>query len=272
MFRREVKQSERDPDVLVDSKLGDAAYVETFGLEWQSFDGFVGKEVMSHGHLFGRFALPRDFFSGKEVVDVGCGNGRIGRLIAPLCASYAGVDLSEALYAFPKYTRRPAKFTLVRASATDLPLQDACADATLCWGVLHHVDEPVVALSELARITRPGGVILLYVYPRSMDLRKNLNAYMRGLPLQRGREIIDQLSDDLDDWREIDPFFANLLGDSAMMSVKHSKSWQKFQWYDGVTPRFHWSLEPRIPELASRLGLEATAYRPGCFTLRRPKP
>ena len=25
-------------------------------------------------------------------------------------------------------------------------------------------------------------------------------------------------------------------------------------------------------ELASRLGLEATAYRPGCFTLRRPKP
>jgi hypothetical protein len=93
---------------------------------------------------------------------------------------------------------------------------------------------------------------------------------MRGLPLQRGWEIIDRLSDDLDDWREVDPFFAGLLGDAAMMSPKLSKAWQKFQWYDGVTPRFHWSLEPRIPDLASRFGLEATSYRPGCFTLRRP--
>jgi hypothetical protein len=37
-----------------------------------------------------------------------------------------------------------------------------------------------------------------------------------------------------------------------------------------VTPRFHWSLESRIPELAGRFGLESTSYRPGCFTLRRP--
>ena len=270
MFRREVKPSARDPEVLIDSKLRDAAYVESFGQEWQSFDGFAGKEVMSHGHLFGRFALPRDFFSGKTVVDIGCGNGRIGRLIAPLCASYTGADLSEALYAFPKYTQRPAKFTLVRASATDLPLDDACSDATVCWGVLHHVDEPVAAFAELVRITKPGGVILLYVYPRALDLRKNLNAYMRGLPLRRGWEIIDRLSDDLDEWREVDPFFANALSDAVGMSLKHSKPWQKFQWYDGVTPRFHWSLESRIPDLAGRFGLDSTSYRSGCFTLRRP--
>lgn len=270
MFRRAVKKSERDPDVLVDSKLGDAGYVDSFGLEWQSFDGFAGKEVMSHGHLFGRFVLPRDFFAGKAIVDIGCGNGRIGRLIAPLCESYTGADLSEALYAFPKYTRRPGKFSLVRASATDLPLADACADATICWGVLHHVDEPLLAFSELVRITRPGGVILLYVYPRTLDGRKNLNTYMRGLPLRRGWEIIDRLSDALDDWHELDGFFASLLTNHVAMSVKQSKSWQKFQWYDGVTPRYHWSLESRIPDLAAQFGLQSTAHRPGCFVLRRP--
>lgn len=270
MFRREVKQSQRDPDVLVDSKLGEAGYVDSFGQEWQSFDGWAGKEVMSHGHLFGRFLLPRDFFAGRDVVDVGCGNGRIGRLIAPGCGSYTGVDLSEALFAFPKYSQRPEKFSLVRASATDLPLADACADVAVCWGVLHHVDEPRVAFSELVRITRPGGTILLYIYPKSFDLRKNLNGYMRGLPLERGWEIIDRLSDAIDEWREVDPFFAGLLGNNAALSFKSSKSWQKFQWYDGVTPRFHWSLEPVIPELASRFGLQATTYQPGCFTLRRP--
>jgi SAM-dependent methyltransferase len=140
----------------------------------------------------------------------------------------------------------------VRASATDLPLEDASADATICWGVLHHVDEPVVAFSELVRITRRGGVILLYVYPQTLDVRKNLNAYMRGLPLQRGHEILEQLSDALDVWREIDSFFAPLLASNLALSFKHSKAWQKFQWYDGVTPRYHWSLEKRIPELADQ--------------------
>ncbi len=270
MFRRPVKPSDRDPEILLDSKLDATAYVETFGLEWQSFDGFVGKEVMSHGHLFGRFLLPRDFLAGKKVVDVGCGNGRIGRLVAPLAASYTGVDLSEALYSFPKYTQRPPAFSLVRASATDLPLEDGCADVTICWGVLHHVDAPETAFAELVRVTRPGGSILLYVYPEIFDVRKNLNTYLRGLPLRRGKEILDVLSDGLDEWHEVDPFFADILAGNVLLSFKHSKPWQKFQWYDGVTPRFHWSLEKPVETFAANHGLRLAMYRPGCFHLQVP--
>ena len=55
MFKREVKPSDRDPNVLVDSNLGETGYVDSFGFEWTHIDGFVGKEVMSHGHVFGRF-------------------------------------------------------------------------------------------------------------------------------------------------------------------------------------------------------------------------
>ncbi|MGH6891759.1 MAG: class I SAM-dependent methyltransferase [Dongiaceae bacterium] len=271
MFRRTVKQSDRDPDVLVDSKLADTGYVDMFGLEWQTFDGFIGKEVMSHGHLFGRFLLPKDFFSGKAVVDIGCGNGRIGRLIAPLSDSYLGVDLSESVFSFPKYTRRPGTFSLLRASATDLPLEDSCADVTVCWGVLHHVDKPDVAFSELVRITRPGGSILLYVYPEAMDVRMNLNAFMRGLPLNRSKPILDQLSDGLDEWREVDAFYANILASNVALSFKHSRPWQKFQWFDGVTPRYHWSLEKRIEKLAEQFDSRVTTYRPGCFLIQPPE-
>ena len=31
------------------------------------------------------FCLPKRFFENKMVIDVGCGNGRIGRIVAPLC-------------------------------------------------------------------------------------------------------------------------------------------------------------------------------------------
>ena len=102
-FRRKVNPSPRDPRVLVDSELKDKSYVESFGFEWTEIDGFVGKESMLHGHVFGRFLLPNNFFAGKTVIDVGCGNGRIGRLVAPFAKEYLGLDLSDSVYAFPNY-------------------------------------------------------------------------------------------------------------------------------------------------------------------------
>lgn len=269
MFRREVTPSTRDNDVLVDSALADASYVDSFGFEWTQIDGMAGKEAMTHGHVFGRFVLPRDFFAGKQVVDVGCGNGRVGRLIAPLCDSYIGLDLSEAVFAFPRYIARPPSFKLIQASGTDLPLADAVADVAVCWGVLHHMDRPDAALSELFRVTKPGGIILVYVYPQQFDVRKNLNHYMRGLPLQRAHQILDTLSDGLDTWREVDGFYAGVLANLVALGFKHTKDWQKFQWFDGITPRYHWSLETRIAALVPQLGGRATVHRPGCFYIQR---
>ena len=267
MFRRDVKPSERDPGVLIDSKLENSAYVNSFGFEWTQIDGYAGKEVMSHGHIFGRFMLPRDFFTGKTVVDIGCGNGRIGRLVAPLSKSYCGVDLSEAVFAFPSYIKKPESFTLVQASGTDLPLADAVADVTICWGVLHHMDKPDAGLAEILRVTKPGGVILMFVYPTNFKARKNLNVFIRGLPEDKAHAIIDTLSDELDSWREVDNFYAERLASEVALSFKFSREWQKFQWFDGITPRYHWSLEQQVGEWGAKIG-DCKSYRPGCFYIQ----
>ena len=37
---------------MIDSELGDFEYVNSFGFEWTQIDGFIGKESMSHGHIF----------------------------------------------------------------------------------------------------------------------------------------------------------------------------------------------------------------------------
>lgn len=271
MFRREVVASSRKPSVMIDSALVNTGYADNFGFEWTHIDGFAGKEIMSHGHVFGRFALPRDFFRGKSVVDIGCGNGRIGRLIAPHCDSYAGVDLSEAVYSFPDYTQRPAHFSLTQASATDLPFIDSLADVTLCWGVLHHVDRPEIAFAELDRITRPGGTILIFVYPDSYNGRKNLNKFMRGLPLERSHLILEQLSDAMDEWRQIDAFYADILAGHVSLAFKQSQSWQRFQWYDGVTPRYHWALEQPVQAWAQERGMTCRSVQAGCFRLDKPQ-
>jgi len=101
------------------------------------------------------------------------------------------------------------------------------------------------------------------------EVIKNLNHFMHGLPLQRAHQILDMLSDGLDTWREVDGFYAGVLANMVAMSFKHTKDWQKFQWFDGITPRYHWSLETRIPKLVSQYGGRCTVHRPGCFYIER---
>lgn len=270
MFRRDVTPSSVDPDVLIDSKLANSEYVDSFGFEWQHLDAYVDKEVLSHGHLFGRFLLQRDEFVGKSAVDVGCGNGRIGRVLCAQVGAYTGVDLSESVYAFPKTIERPPSFTLLRASGTDLPLSNAVADVSLCWGVLHHMDDPQAAMRELMRITRPGGEILVFVYPKSFDARKNLNGLWKFVPVQRQRHYIETISDALDEWNAVDPHFARLLAGGVGLGFKPSRSLQILQWFDGVTPRFHWSLQEQVPDYYAAQSCVVRETYPGCFRIKLP--
>mgnify|MGYP002784661411 CR=1 FL=1 len=268
MFRRDVAPSPRDAEILLDSRLENSAYVDSFGYEWQHLDAYVDKETLSHGHLFGRFLLPRDYFRGHTVIDVGCGNGRVGRFIAASAARYVGVDLSESVYAFPKHLPRPPSFALVRASGTDLPVVDRLADISLCWGVLHHMDDPTAAMRELLRVTRPGGEILIYVYPSYFDARKNLNGFWKFLPGATQRHYIESLSDAIDSWQSVDGFFAKQLATQLSLGFKSSRDLQILQWFDGVTPRFHWSLHRDVPAYFKEQECSVTETYPGCFRIR----
>ena len=67
MFRRALIPLTDSRRILLDPALPQQQqYTDSFGFEWTKIDGFVGKEVMSHGHLFGRFLLPVEFFKGKN--------------------------------------------------------------------------------------------------------------------------------------------------------------------------------------------------------------
>ena len=267
-FSRPMAQCARDPRVLIDSDLPDASYVDTFGFEWTQIDGFVGKEVMSHGHIFGRFQLSANYLENKIVVDVGCGNGRIGRLVAPHAKQYLGLDLSEAVYSFPAYLRSK-NIQLARASGTNLPLNDAVADVTICWGVLHHMDDPERALNELKRITKPGGEILIFIYSDAYAARENFNRFVKHIPDDKKHALIENTSDYLDAWREVDKFYADVLSQNMFMSVKQSREWQIFQWYDGVTPAYHYQLSFLLSETVGKKKLREHVMNtaPGCYRL-----
>jgi len=129
------------------------------------------------------------------------------------------------------------------------------------------LDDPERALCELRRITKPGGEILIFIYSDAYAARENFNRFVKHISDDIKYELIESTSDYLDQWREVDKFYADLLSQNLFMSVKQSREWQIFQWYDGVTPNYHWLLTEMIKGNQGLLSA-SNSLAPGCYIIR----
>jgi SAM-dependent methyltransferase len=89
---------------------------------------------------------------GARVLDVGGGPGYFRTAFEQGGASYVAVDVDVA-------DDGPAGSPAVRASGTALPLRDGSVDIAYSSNVIEHVPEPLTLLSEMARVTTPGGLV-----------------------------------------------------------------------------------------------------------------
>lgn len=117
------------------------------------------------------------FGLGRDVLEVGCGTGLVLERISKFARSAKGVDLSPGMLEKAK----ARGLDVVEGSATDLPFPDQAFDLTCSFKVLPHVPDIDKALSEMARVLRPSGVLLAEFYnPRSFrGLIKRLGPALR---------------------------------------------------------------------------------------------
>ena len=96
----------------------------------------------------------------ERVLDVGCGTGALAYALAPLVGGVVGVDSSEEYLAVAR-EHAPPGCTFVAGDAEALPFPYGDFDLVGCLRVLHHVRRPELVVGEIARVTGPGGRILL---------------------------------------------------------------------------------------------------------------
>jgi ubiquinone/menaquinone biosynthesis C-methylase UbiE len=113
-------------------------------------------------------------FSGKEsALDAGCGTGSLAFALAPHVSEVVGVDTRED-YLEAGRASAPANVRFQEGDVMSLPFGYAEFDLVCCHRVLHHVRRPELAVSELARVARPGGKIFIGDQLGSIDPLVNL--------------------------------------------------------------------------------------------------
>lgn len=128
----------------------------------------------AYGRYMGRYAEPlADVFAafagitaGAKVLDVGCGPGALTAWLLAAGAEVAAIDPSP-----PFVDAIRQRFPALDArlgTAEELPYDTATFDAALAQLVVHFMTDPVAGIGQMARVTRPGGVVAACVWDGPM--------------------------------------------------------------------------------------------------------
>ena len=100
-----------------------------------------------------------------EVLECACGTGAISIYIVEKCKSLIATDFAEGmLRQASKKCRHFKNVTFQKADITKLEFAEASFDKVVAGNVIHLLPEPEKALSELKRVTKPGGTIIIPTY------------------------------------------------------------------------------------------------------------
>lgn len=180
-----------------------------FGFKWALRDTYESKAVQDAAHQWlierycgGDESKVDEWLAGgrKLIVDAGCGAGFSALLLFGSRLTdhdYLGIDISSAIdVARQRFLERGIAADFLQADLLDAPLPDNAVDLIFSEGVLHHTDNPELAVRHLAKKLRPGGRFLFYVYAKKAVIREFTDDYVR--------QAISELSDE-EAWEALKP-------------------------------------------------------------------
>ncbi len=103
---------------------------------------------------------------GLEWMDVGCAKGQLTQSILAEChpRSVVGLDSSAAFVSQARQAVGDPRVGFQSGDAADMPFESESFDVTVPGRVLNFVREPLAMVCEMARVTRPSGLVAAYVW------------------------------------------------------------------------------------------------------------
>lgn len=164
----------------------------TYDLQWNRFRILRPEE--DRATFLNRTGLTEHDLRGTLVLDAGCGMGRYLRVASSFGARVVGLDLSGAVVAARELTADLESVDVVRGDLLRTPFGPGTFDHIYSLGVLDHTPDPKRAFLELARLLRPGGRIVIWVYPRERPALEAIIAVHRGVSTRLPLAVVAGLS------------------------------------------------------------------------------
>jgi SAM-dependent methyltransferase len=179
----------------------------------------------------------------RPVLDVGCGDGHLGRLL-PAGWPLVGIDSS------PAQLRHPQAGLLVQGDATRLPFADATFSAVAALWMLYHLADPASAIADARRVLRPGGLLYACTSSRFND-----------------PELIAEYPASSFDAEEAEEIVASVFGPSSVTVVRWDALLVRLPDREAVVRylRSHWL----AAEIADRVDAPVTLTKSGCLVVGR---
>jgi ubiquinone/menaquinone biosynthesis C-methylase UbiE len=135
---------------------------EFFGARAAAWDIKFGHDMPAYAAAIAEAGIRR----GGVVADVGCGTGRALPALRDAVGPdgvVLGLELTPEMLAETTAAGRGGHADLlILADARGLPLATASVDATFAAGLVNHLPDKPSGLAELGRVTRPGGLLILF--------------------------------------------------------------------------------------------------------------
>jgi SAM-dependent methyltransferase len=179
MLRTQFEAAAADATVRAD----DARLQEVLRLRKENFDAHAGPDTRDARQLVpGRSwaAWSRALgllMPAVKVADLGCGEGYLTIEAARWASRVVAVDRSAAVLKRARalaHRRRVSNVIWKKGELEQLPIRDGAVDVAMLSQALHHAHDPSRAVAEAARITAPGGRVLL------LDLRAHQEDWVRA--------------------------------------------------------------------------------------------
>jgi len=116
---------------------------------------------------------------GSRILDIGCGTGQVANYLSKRSYNVTGIDLSPL---FIKEAKKQGQAEFRVMDSTSLKFKDASFDAVISAETLEHIPNPAKALSEMTRVLRPKGLIILR-FPNKQSKLNNLLTILTKKPL-----------------------------------------------------------------------------------------